>query len=128
MAALIETGLLSSGNNAATTMLLVAVLVLSAATIPASFILFKKRLAGINPEDELGKKLEAYRSALILRMALCEMPVMFAIIVYYVTHDRAFLWMTIILIANFIIIYPSRDKIISQLQLNSSEQSVLGLD
>jgi hypothetical protein len=89
VAALIETGLLSSGNNAVTTMLLVAVIVL----LQQLYLLplfFQKTVAGINPEEELGK-LEGYRAALILRMALCEMPVMFAIIVYYVTHDHAFL-------------------------------------
>ena len=61
-------------------------------------------------------------------MALCEMPTLFAIIAYFVTHNRSFLWMIILLICNFLFIYPSRDKIISQLQLNSSEQSALGLD
>ena len=128
MAALIETGLLAKGNYAVSTVMLVVIIVLTVTTIPASFILFRKRLTDINPEDALGKKLEGYRAALILRMALCEMPVIFAIIAYYITHDRSFLWITLILIANFIFIYPSRDKIINQLQLNSSEQTSLGLD
>ena len=125
---LIESGLLSGGNYTVTSVMQVALIVITVVTVPASFILFRKRLALINPEDELGKKLELYRAALILRMALCEMPVLFAIIIYFVTHDRSFLWMTIILIVNFLFIYPSKDKIINQLQLNSSEQSALGLD
>ncbi len=126
--ALIETGLLGSGNITVTYIMQVVVIVISITTIPTSFILFRKRLAAINPEDEPGKKFEGYRAALIIRMALCEMPVLFAIIAYFVTHDRAFLWITILLIANFLFIYPSREKIINQLQLNSGEQTSLGLD
>jgi putative effector of murein hydrolase LrgA (UPF0299 family) len=85
-------------------------------------------LAEINPEEELDKKIEKYRSALILKMALCEVPTMFAIIAYFLTHNRSFLWIIILLISNFIYIYPSGNKIIQQLQLDSSEQSSLGLD
>jgi hypothetical protein len=126
--ALVEAGLLAGGNNEVSNILLVAVVVLAATTVPASFILFRKRLAAINPEDQLGKKLELYRAALIVRMALCEMPALFTIIAYFVTHNHAFLWIIIILIGNFLFIYPTGEKIINQLQLNSKEQSVLGLD
>jgi len=125
---LVETGILGTGNHELGPVMQVAIIVIAATTVPAAFYLFRKRLADINPEEELGKKLELYRAALIIRMALCEMPVLFAIIVYFITHDRSFLWITIILVANFLFIYPSKNKIISQLQLNSSEQSALGLD
>jgi hypothetical protein len=125
---LVETGVLGTGDHELTPIMQVSIIVIAATTIPASFFLFRKRLAVINPEEELGKKIELYRAALILRMALCEMPVLFAIIVFFLTHDRSFLWMTIILIANFLFIYPSNEKIINQLQLDSSEQSTLGLD
>jgi hypothetical protein len=125
---LVETGILSDGINSITALMQVAIIVIAACLIPASFFLFRKRIADINPEEELGKKLEKYRAALILRIALCQMPTMFAIICYFVTHNRSFLWMTILLIGNFFLIYPTRDKIIQHLQLNSSEQSSLGLD
>jgi hypothetical protein len=125
---MIETGILGSGDHELTPFLVVAIIVIAAGAIPASFFLFRKRLAVINPEEELGKKIELYRAALILRMALCEVPVLFAIIVYFLTHDRSFLWMTIILIANFLYIYPSNEKIVNQLQLDSSEQSALGMN
>jgi hypothetical protein len=125
---LVETGMLSTGMNSLTPLLQVAVVVIAAVTIPASFFLFRKRLSGIDPEDDLGKKIEKYRAALILRLALCQMPSMFAVIAYFITNNRSFLWMIIILISNFLFIYPGRDKIISQLQLNSSEQSSLGID
>lgn len=125
---MIETGILGSGDHELTPFLVVAIIVIAAGAIPASFFLFRKRLAVINPEEELGKKIELYRAALILRMALCEVPVLFAIIVYFLTHDRSFLWMIIILIANFLFIYPSNVKIINQLQLDSSEQSALGMN
>ena len=125
---LVEADMLSNGINSLTPILQVAVILIAAVTIPASFFLFRKRLSEINPEENLGKKLEKYRAALILRLALCQMPSMFAIIAYFISTNRSFLWMIIILISNFLFIYPGRDKIISQLQLNSSEQSSLGID
>jgi hypothetical protein len=128
VAVLVETGVLSNGVQSVTSIFQVAVLVIAATTVPASFFLFRKRLSDISSEEPLDKKLEKYRAALILRMALCEMPALFAIIAYFLTHNRSFLWMTILLIINFLFIYPTNSRIIDQLQLGSSEQSSLGLD
>jgi hypothetical protein len=125
---LVEAGILSNGMNSLTPIMQVAIIVLAAVAIPASFFLFRNRLSEINPDEDLGKKFEKYRAALIIRMALCEFPAMFAIIAYFVTTNRSFLWMVILLIGNFLFIYPSNNKIIESLQLNSSEQSSLGLD
>jgi hypothetical protein len=125
---LVETGMLSTGINSLTPVLQVAIILIAAVAIPASFFLFRKRLTEIDPEENLGKKLEKYRAALIIRMALCEFPVMFAIIIYFITHDRSFLWIVIVLISNFLFIFPSNSKITNSLQLNSSEQSSLGMD
>ena len=52
---LVETGQLSNGMNSLTPLLQVAVVVIAAVTIPASFFLFRKRLSDINPEEDLGK-------------------------------------------------------------------------
>jgi hypothetical protein len=125
---LVETGILSRGMNSVTVFMQVAVILFAAVAIPASLILFRKRLADIGPEEDLAKKLEKYRAALIIRMALCEFPALFAIIAYFVTTNRSFLWIILLLIGNFLLIYPARDKLIQQLQLDSSEQSSLGLD
>jgi len=125
---LVETGILSRGLDSVTLVMQIAIFVFAAISIPASFILFRKRMADIGPEEDLGKKIEKYRAALILRMALCEFPTLFAIIAYFVTTNRSFLWMILLLIGNFVLIYPTRDKIIEQLQLNSSERSSFGLD
>jgi hypothetical protein len=125
---LVETGILSNGIHSLTPILQVAVIAIAAVTIPASFFVFRKRLSDLNPEEELGKKLEKYRAALIIRCALCEMPTLLAILAYFITTNRGFLWIVIVLISNFLFIYPSRIKIISQLQLNSSEQSSLDMD
>jgi hypothetical protein len=125
---LVETGVISYGMNSLTSVMQVAIIVMAAVAIPASFFLFRKRLSEIDPEEGLEKKLEKYRAALIIRMALCEFPAMFAIIAYFVTTNRSFLWMVILLIGNFLLIYPSNNKIVNSLQLNSSEQSSLGLD
>jgi hypothetical protein len=125
---LVETGLLSNGIRSLTPLLQVAIIIIAAVAIPVSFFLFRRRLADLNPEEELGKKLEKYRAALILRCALCEMPALFAILAYFITTNRSFLWLVIVLIGNFLLIYPSREKILNQLQLNSSERSALGSD
>jgi hypothetical protein len=125
---LVEAGFATGNNNSLITMGQVAVIVIAAVLVPASFFLFRKRLSIINPEEDLGGKLEKYRAALIIRMGLCQMPTMFATIVYFITGNHSFLWMIIILISNFLLIYPSNNKIIDSLQLNSSEQSSLGMN
>jgi hypothetical protein len=125
---LVESGFVTGNNISIIPIGQVAVIVITIVSIPASFFLFRKRLSEIEPEEELGKKLEKYRAALIIRLALCQMPTMFAVIVYFITNNRSFLWMIIILISNFLFIYPSNNKIINSLQLNSSEQSSLGVD
>jgi len=124
---LIESGILSIRNDSLVIPLQVIVLLFAVGGIAASIFLFRKKLSEINPEDELAKKLEKYRAALILRFALCEMPTLFAIIAYFITHNHSFLWITILLIANFISLYPSGSKIAGQLQLSSTEQSALGI-
>jgi hypothetical protein len=125
---LVETGVVYIGNNSMLPLLQVALIAIAVLTISASFFVFRNRISDIQPEEELGKRLEKYRAALIFRMALCELPVVFASIAYILTSNRAFLWMIIILIGNFLFIYPARNKIIDILHLTSEEQSALGLN
>ena len=124
---LVETGIVSIHNDSLNLSLQIAVLVLIAAAIPASIFLFRKRLSEISPQDEFTVKFKKYREALILKMALCQGPVMFTIIAYFISDDHFFLWIIILLIINFMFIYPSQNKIVQQLQLSSGEQSSLGM-
>jgi hypothetical protein len=94
--------------------------------IPTSFFFFRKQLSQINPEDDLRAKLDKYRATLIIRMGMCQMPVMFAIIAYFITANRPILWLAIALIVNFFLINPTDKRLVDQLQLNSKEQAVLG--
>lgn len=125
---LVETGIMSNGMDDMVSIFRIGLILIIAACIPASFVLFRKRLTEINPEEDLGSRIEKYRAALIMRMALCEGPSLFASICYFITGNRFFLCIIILLVINFLLIYPSREKIINELQLSSGEQSAFGMD
>src|SRR5687767_9739579 len=66
---------------------LVVTLVLAAACLSISNILYKKRINAAGPALSLLQKLEIYRAALVLFMSLCEAAAILTVIAFYMTGE-----------------------------------------
>ena len=70
-------------------------------------------------------KLNAYKSALVLYMTICEGGGIFAVIVYYLTVNK---WLPVVIGAVLLCMLlkrPEKSKIFNELQLSSEEQAEL---
>lgn len=99
---------------------LVAILVINGFVVGQ--LIYKKRLIKLKSLDVLAAKLEAYRGAMIMRLALLEGPSLLALVLYFLTADLFFIMMTGFIIVIFLFFIPSRDKISRELELSSSEK------
>jgi hypothetical protein len=87
-----------------------------------SNLLYKKKLRNAAKLDLLLQKTAAYRSALVLRMAMLEVPVIFSIILFYLTSNYLNLAIAGVIILYFASLRPNREKISRELDLNPSDQ------
>jgi hypothetical protein len=90
-----------------------------------SGILFKQLIGKIKNDASFEKKLEAYRSAMIMRYALLEGPSIFSTVVYLLTGNMIFLAFSGVMILAFLMNMPSRDKATQDLNLSSIEADKL---
>lgn len=91
--------------------------------IPVSHIFFHKRIKHINVDLPLAKKIQMYRSAFIVRIALLEAIGVIAMIGYIVSGDNSFLYMFGVVFVLFIIHAPTKVKIINELSLTEEEEA-----
>jgi MFS family permease len=85
-------------------------------------LIYKSRLKKIKKHNSLTSKMGEYRGAMIIRLAMLEGASLFAIVVYLLTADLIFIAMSGLIIAFFIILRPTSDKISMDLELNSTEK------
>ena len=85
----------------------------------------KKRLSLSKSKTSLLQKLNDYRAALIIRYALLEGATFFSLVSYLMTGDQLFLYISISIIAIFIIIKPSIQNVINDLELNPGEIHII---
>jgi len=104
--------------------LLVTIFV-AAACLGVSNILYKKRLNAAGPALPLLQKLEIYRAALILYMALCEAAAILTVIAFYKTGEFLFLVIIAAILVSMLMRRPENFKIFNELQLDSKEQMEL---
>lgn len=94
--------------------------------IIASTVMFKKSLSEAKNKNTLLEKMNFYRSALIVRYAPLEGVTMFAIVAYLLSGNLIFLGVATLTILIFLIIKPSPEKAINDLELSYEEKQVLG--
>jgi hypothetical protein len=88
--------------------------------------LYSKKIAVIKDSTvSLREKLNQYRAALILYMALCEMPALFSIIVFFMTGNYIVLAVTGVMLVAMLLRMPQKKKIANELALNFQEQQEL---
>ncbi|MDP4252570.1 MAG: hypothetical protein Q8938_01085 [Bacteroidota bacterium] len=86
-----------------------------------SHILFRKRLEEIRQMTDSDALFLAYRAACIVRWALSEVPSLLAIIAYLLTGKTLLLAIAVALVIHFAIAYPSKDRVMADLQMSSEE-------
>lgn len=87
--------------------------------------IMKSRLENIRGKSKLEDKLGYYRSSLIIKFALLEGASLFAIICFLLTADYFLLALAGLTIAIFFINKPTRDKIVTDLDLNYEESMLI---
>jgi hypothetical protein len=101
----------------------IAVLVIATMSIFMAPRLYKKRITdALSPGLSLMDKLNIYRSALILYLALCEGAGLFAVIVYFLTGYKPLLIVIAVVLLAMLQKRPEKSKIFNELQLSSQEQ------
>ena len=100
-----------------------AVLAIAAISIFMASRLYTKRVTDtLAPGLTLMDKLNIYRSALILYLALCEGSGLFAVIVYFLTGYKLLLIVIAVVLLAMLQKRPEKSKIFNELQLSSQEQ------
>lgn len=104
--------------------ILVPIFAFSGITI--SLYIFRNKVNQIKEKTTLKEKFEAYRKALVIKYALLEAPSFFALVCYLLTANVTFLYISLIIIAVFILNKPSKKRAITELEL--SENETISLD
>lgn len=91
----------------------------------ASNLIFKKKIRTIKEKSSLKVKMDEYRAALLIKLALIEAPAFFTVIAYLVTGDYIFLGIVLLLIIVFLIYTPNRVKFINDLGLTKAESELI---
>ena len=102
------------------------VLGLAVASYMLGNYLYKARISSIIPSESFEVKLNSFRSAAILRMALIEAATLFAIIAYFFNGNFLFILVAFIMLIYFFMIKPSRPIIQQEAKLNAAESKQLG--
>ena len=103
--------------------LIVAAAVLVSTQLASRFVI-GKRLEAIRSLG-LRKKMDQYRGVFILRMALLEGPALFCIVAYLVSGNFWLMVCGIGLLILFLTYYPSINKVVNELELDSSERNLV---
>ncbi len=102
--------------------ILIIVVLFAAGGFVGSNFVFNRKLKALKTKLELKERMADYRSALMIRYALLEAPVMLAIILYFLTCDILFLGLAALIVAYFLTLTPTRERAIKDLELSNKEQ------
>lgn len=85
-------------------------------------IIFKKFLEQASVKPNLGEKLVAYRTAIIVRYALLEGPSLFGIVIYYLNGNLFYLFISGFIILFFLTLRTTKEKLETDLKLDYKEK------
>jgi hypothetical protein len=112
-------------NDTLNKVLQVSVLAISFALIKTGFSIFDRKIQAIPATASANEKMVAYRTASIIKWALIEGPVLFAVICFMITRNYAFIALAFALIILFAFQAPSKLKAMLQLQISEQEFDTL---
>lgn len=76
----------------------------------ASMFIMKSRLAHIKMQTNKQTAMRLYSSASVIQWGLVEVPVLFTVVVYMITANDYFLYITFALLLYYISLYPNKRK------------------
>lgn len=85
--------------------------------------LYGMRLKKLQEMKDLTAKLAGYRSALVTRYAILEIPSLLSIIGYYLTNNLLLLIFTGLIIILLFIYRPTTERLVADLDLSAEEQA-----
>ena len=105
---------------------LIAASVIAVVCIISGMTVYKKRITEIaNSTNGLDQKLEQYRAALILYLALGEGAALFSVICLFITANYWFVGITVVMLTMMFLKNPTKSRLTSDLQLSSQEEQEL---
>lgn len=99
----------------------IIVTLLFAVAIGITYIFTKQKMKSITEKKDLSEKLSEYRTLFIMKFAILEMPSILGIVSYILTGNNLFLIYTVLIILVFIVNYPSKVRIASEIGITESE-------
>lgn len=90
----------------------------------SSTLLFKRKLNECKTKQNLKEKLTEYRSALILKFGIIEGTTFITLISYLLTGELIVLAVAGILIIAFITYFPTKGKLINDLELSFTDKQI----
>lgn len=93
--------------------------------IPASFYFFRLKLEKLKAATDLKMKMDGYRSALIVRYTLFEIPSLTSIVAVMLTSNYIYLVVTGMIIVLMLFLRPTKESSIKDLALDISEIAIL---
>lgn len=84
-----------------------------------------RRLEAIKAMEDIKEKLNNYRSLLIIQLATAEIISMFSSIFYLLTHQVFYVGVSAGIIATYLLLRPSKDNLIDELELSDDEIMLL---
>ncbi len=113
----------SLGDQSLTNTFLVVVLFIAAISLTVATRMYAKRITAVHVTGlSLMDKLNIYRAALVLYLALCEGAGLFVVIVYFLTGTKLLLIVVAVVLLAMLLKRPEKSKIFNELQLSSQEQ------
>lgn len=122
---LIEMGKFTSGMTELRNVFLLIALVFIALGVTTGILVFRKRITSLREQTGLPEKMTGYRSALIVRYALLEIPAFVSLIFFLVTGDYLLLGLAFLVIIFFLTLIPTVPKAIADLELNYNEKKMI---
>lgn len=89
--------------------------------VVTGYIAYRQLVPAIQKLEGLAPKLERFRALLILRYALWEGPVIFALIGFFLTHNQLFLYLAGAGMVAFFFLRPQKEAIAETLALKGEE-------
>lgn len=96
-------------------------IILSGVSIGTGYIITNRIISSIEKDQPLRSKFATYASSVIIRMATAEGPLLFMVVAFIISGHFNFIILTTVCWVAFFVYFPRKQKIISDLDLNSTE-------